>query len=60
MTAARFAADSVSIAPGTALRALEQISTRYTNPVRSIDELLDLLSSRYGMRHAVAMVREAT
>jgi hypothetical protein len=59
VTAARFAADSVSIAPGTALRALEQISIRYTNPARSIDELLDLLSSRYGMQQAVAMVREA-
>lgn len=60
VTAARFAADSVSIAPGTALRALEHISIRYTNPARSIDELLDLLSSRYGMQQAVAMVREAT
>lgn len=59
VTAARFAADSVSVAPGTALRALEQISTRYTTPPRSLDELLDLLASRYGMHQAVAMLREA-
>lgn len=60
VTAARFAADSVSIAPGTALRALEQISTRYTNPPRSKEDLLDLLVSRYGMQQAAAMVREVS
>lgn len=57
-TARRFAADSVSVSPGAARRALQQISARYENPPRSVADLLDLLESRYGMEQAAAMVRE--
>jgi hypothetical protein len=56
--AARFAADSVSISPGAAQRALSQISVRYTNPPRTVDDLLDLLASRYGMERATVMIRD--
>lgn len=59
VTAARFAADSVSISPGAAQRALLQISARYANPPRTVDDLLDLLASRYGMQRAAAMIRGA-
>ncbi|MBE1878050.1 PIN domain-containing protein [Myceligenerans pegani] len=58
VTAARFAADSVSVSPEMARRALGRISARYVNPPRAIDDLLDLLSVRYGMAQAAAMIRD--
>lgn len=56
--AARFAADSVSVSPETAVRALGKISARYSSPQRTIGDLPDLLDSRYGMQQATAMIRE--
>lgn len=58
--AARFAADAVSVSPHTARQALEEISRRYGNPPRSVDDLLDLLARRYRMDDVVAMIREVT
>lgn len=46
--AAQFAADSVSVSPEIAVRALGKISTRYSSPQRTVEDLLDLLDSRYG------------
>lgn len=57
--AVRFAADSVSVSPESAVRALGNISSRYSSPQRTIGDLLDLLDSRYGMQQATAMIREA-
>jgi hypothetical protein len=56
--AARFAADAVSVSPLIALQALDEISRRYGNPPRTLDDLLDLLVHRYGMGDAVAMIRD--
>jgi hypothetical protein len=57
--AARFAADTVSVSPQIALQALREISRRYGNPSRSVDDLLDLLRLRYGMDDAVELIRAA-
>ena len=56
-TAARFAADTVSVAPDTARTALEKISNRYTDPPCDADTLLDLLHNRYSMVDAAALLR---
>ncbi|MGW4089093.1 PIN domain-containing protein [Nocardia sp. NPDC004750] len=54
---ALFAANTVSTAPETALRALTSLSRRYRNPPQSIDELLNILEKRYDMTEAVEMMR---
>ena len=56
-TAARFAVDTVSVAPDIARTALRKISERYADPPRDIETLLDLLRDRYGMDEAVALLR---
>ena len=58
VTAARFAADTVSVAPEAARTALEKISARYTNPPYDTDMLLDLLRDRYGMGDATECLRK--
>ena len=58
VTAARFATDTVSVAPDVALRAVTSISARYTAPPRSVVELLALLRVRYGMGEAVDLLVE--
>ena len=57
VTAARFARDTVSVAPEAAHIGLEKISSRYVNPPCDVDTLLGLLCDRYGMRDAVALLR---
>ncbi|MFD7843457.1 PIN domain-containing protein [Nocardia sp. NPDC059764] len=56
---AQFAADTVSTSPETAVRALQQMSSCMRNPRLSVDDLLGILESRYGMTEAVEMMREA-
>jgi len=57
ISAAEFAANTVSVSPSSARTALTKISARYENPPRSVDDLLDLLVKRYGMASAVEMIR---
>ncbi|HEV6952680.1 MAG TPA: PIN domain-containing protein [Promicromonospora sp.] len=56
--AARCAADTVSVSPETAVRALTKISARYSSPRRTVPDLLDLLDERYEMHDATEMIRE--
>jgi len=54
---AMFAADTVSVSPDVALRAVIAMAARYRAPGRSVDEVLDELATRYGMDEAVDMIR---
>lgn len=59
VSAARFALDTVSVAPPVAVRAVETLAVRYQNPPRGTLELLDTLRVRYGMGDAVDLMLEA-
>lgn len=56
-TARQFAANTVSVDPARAARALIEISRRRRNPRHTPEELLDLLVSRYGMSDVADLVR---
>lgn len=56
-TARDFAANTVSVDPARAARALAEISRRHRNPRHSPHELLDLLVSRYAMDDVAHLVR---
>ncbi|GAA1989603.1 hypothetical protein GCM10009718_29000 [Isoptericola halotolerans] len=56
VSAARFAADTVSVSPGFALRALENIAQRYQNPARTVRELVATLEARYDMTDAATLL----
>ncbi|MDV7088277.1 PIN domain-containing protein [Rhodococcus sp. IEGM 248] len=55
---AEFAADTVSVSPTAAARAVEMLATRLVRPPMTVDEVLDLLMARYGMDDAVALLRD--
>ncbi|MCW2649853.1 MAG: Uncharacterized protein JWR32_829 [Mycobacterium sp.] len=44
-----FAADTVSLSPDVALRAMTAMAARYRAPGRSVDEVLNELATRYGI-----------
>lgn len=52
-----FAADTVSVSPDFALRAVTAMAARYRARERSVDEVLDELASRFGMVEAVDSIR---
>ena len=52
-----FAADTVSVSPDVALRAVTAMAGRFRAPGRSVDGVLDELVIRYGMGEAVDMIR---
>ena len=52
-----FAADTGSVSPDVALRAVTAMAARYRSPGRSVDEVLGELVTRYGMDEAVDMIR---
>lgn len=52
-----FAADTVSVDPQGAARALREIAGRYQAPRRTASELLDLLATRYRMDMVADMLR---
>lgn len=54
---ALFTADTVSVSPDVALRAVTAMVARYRAPGRSVDEVLDELATRYGVEEAVEMIR---
>jgi len=60
VTAAQFAYDTVSVAPAQALAAMQQISFRYVDPPRTVDNLLTILDTRYGMNAATELIRQVT
>lgn len=54
---AEFAADTVSVDPERAAKALNEIARRYRTPRRTAPELLALLASRYEMDAVAEMIR---
>lgn len=54
---AEFAADTVSVDPERAAKALNEIARRYRTPRRTAPELLALLVSRYEMDAVEEMIR---
>ncbi|KAA0017037.1 PIN domain-containing protein [Antrihabitans cavernicola] len=59
VSAAEFVADTTAVDPNRARAAIEAISARLTRPPKEVDEILDILTGRYGMGAAVEMIRNA-
>lgn len=57
LSPAQFCADTVSVAPTLALRAVQTIAARFTRPPMTVEEVLDMLVTRYGMDEAVDTLR---
>ncbi|WP_241962421.1 hypothetical protein [Rhodococcus opacus] len=53
-----FAADTVSVSPAAAARAVEMLAARLARPPMTADEVLDQLVTRYCMDDAVALLRD--
>jgi hypothetical protein len=49
LSPAEFAADTVAVAPEVARRALQAMSSRFSAPPLTIDDILARLVDRYGM-----------
>jgi predicted nucleic acid-binding protein len=62
LTPAQFAAETVSLDPRRALDAIRSIAHRSgrSGPPRTVDELLDVLATRYHFHDAVDLLRSAT
>lgn len=58
--ARQFALDTVSVSPSTAHTAVQKMVHRYRNPPATINEILDVLTERYNMGEAVALIRGAS
>jgi PIN domain len=54
---AAFAADTVSVSPDLALRAVTEMAARYRAPARTVDEVLGELATRYNMVETVDLIR---
>lgn len=54
-----FAIETVRASPASARRAIIEIARRSTRPVRTEDEILDILAVRYGLFRAVEEIRAA-
>ena len=54
---AHFAADTVSVSPDAALRAVESLSRRFRQPPVDVEQVLTDLRTRYGMDEAVELIR---
>lgn len=52
-----FAADTISVDPARAVRALHEIARRHRTPRHSPEQLLDLLVKRYGMDEVAHVLR---
>ena len=59
LTAAQFAADTVSLAPVVALDAVRTMVARYVAPPRTVEEVLTHLKVKNGWVDAVAQLRAA-
>ena len=58
-TPAEFVAHAVDLSPHRALAVLDDMCSRYTNPPRTREEILDILENRYQMSEAVDLLRTA-
>ncbi len=60
LTPARFAGNTVEVNPRTARAAAQSIAARSgrQGPVMTVDDVLGHLFTRYGMVHAVDLIRE--
>ena len=56
-TARDFAANTISVDPARAVKALQEIARRHRNPRHSPEQLLDLLVERYGMDEVADVLR---
>lgn len=59
-TPAEFVAYAVDLSPLRALAVLEDMCSRYTNPSRTREEILDILENRYQMSEAADLLRTAS
>ena len=57
---AEFAADTVSVSPDVALRAVETMASRYSAPPLTTEEILSTLIHRYQMTEAAELIRAVT
>ena len=57
---AEFAADTVSVSPDDALRAVQTIASRYSAPPLTTEEVLSRLVQRYQMTEAAELIRAVT
>lgn len=56
---AQFVAHTVDLSARRALKVLEDMCSRYTNPPRTREEILTMMENRYQMREAVNLLRAA-
>ncbi|SNY87658.1 PIN domain-containing protein [Nocardia amikacinitolerans] len=54
--AAEFAANTCAVDPARALAAIQKISLRRRDPAQTVDQLLDILATRYKMHEAVELM----
>ena len=57
LSPAEFAADTVSVSPDVALRAVQTMASRYSAPPLTTEEILNRLVHRYLMTEAVELIR---
>jgi hypothetical protein len=57
LSPSQFAADTVSVAPDLARRALQAMVNRFSAPPLTIDEILNRLVERYRMVEAAGLIR---
>ncbi|MGH3502762.1 MAG: PIN domain-containing protein [Nocardioidaceae bacterium] len=57
-TPQKFAANTITVDPLRAMTAVRNMVDRYQHPPMSFDELLDLLTARYGMNEAAKVLKE--
>ena len=57
LSPADFAADTVSVSPDVALRAVQTMASRYSAPPLTSEEILSRLVQRYQMTEAVELIR---
>jgi hypothetical protein len=55
-----FAADTVSVSPDVALRAVEIMASRLSKPPLTTEEILTRLVQRFHMTEAAELIRAAT
>ena len=60
LSPAEFAADTVSVSPDDALRAVQTMASRYSAPPLTTEEILSRLVQRYQMTEAVGLIRAVT
>ena len=60
LSPAEFAADTVSVSPDVALRAVQTMASRYSAPPLTTEEILTRLIHRYQMTDAADLIRAVT